>query len=145
MLIVDIDNTLAKTREYQFDNQNMKLLDVGSLLIYENIKNIIKNRSSNGLEVIIMTARPLKSFLRTKRWLKKHNINYNYLFFVKHPSHKVSLVENIGGNFEIYDDLTYGSPGNTKSYKDVVKQYKSMSNVVLCHGKGLERVQNHVD
>ena len=93
MLIVDIDNTLAKTREYQFDNQNMKLLDVGSLSIYENIKNIIKNRSSNGLEVIIMTARPLKSFFRTKRWLKKHNINYNYLFFVKHPRVKLLAVD----------------------------------------------------
>lgn len=96
-IIVDIDNTLSlsndrfkkATKENGKIDWNIAFNDEYMILDKPNIPmiEISNNFKSKGYEVIILTGRPESTKDVTKKWLDKHNIEYDKLYMRNREDH----------------------------------------------------------
>lgn len=119
LIIFDIDNTLAFTREegpspdFNLILPNINLCNAASIF-----SNDIK------YDVIFLSVRPLNSFFATKRWLDRYieSNNNHKLFFTKTPSQKIDLLlayKKLNSKILI-DDMSYNIGNEVILFRSVL-------------------------
>ena len=118
LLIFDIDNTLALTRESA--NQDKKFLDANQNLC-EAASYFL---NSDDVVTIFISVRPIFDYGNTRYWLKKNisSLNKKALFFTRTPQQKINLLHGITQikNKLLIDDLSFHIGNEIKIMDDVL-------------------------
>ena len=106
VIIFDIDNTIAATRESINKNDFLSLEPIQNLC---DISGRFNN--SNEFTVLYMSVRPLRGAFKTKKWLS-HNVKSvktKKLFLVRTPMQKVISIQKILANRRklLIDDMSF--------------------------------------
>lgn len=116
LLIFDIDNTLALTRESP--NQGKRFLDANQTLC-EAASHFL---NSDDVVTIFMSVRPISEFVNTRYWLKKNisSLNKKALFFTRTQQQKINLLHGITQikNKLLIDDLSFHIGNEIKIMED---------------------------
>lgn len=121
IIIFDIDNTLAKTRE----SNNTHL--VSEILPNKNLCDVSGQLNDlDSYSVLYMSVRPWSSFNKTKEWLDL-NIKSNKvkkLFFVRTPSYKVKAISHTFHNRPVLliDDMSYDINKEVFLFNSVIQE-----------------------
>ena len=106
VIIFDIDNTIAATRESINKNDFLSLEPIQNLC---DISGRFNN--SNEFTVLYMSARPLRGAFKTKKWLSHHvkSVKTKKLFLVRTPMQKVISIQKILANRRklLIDDMSF--------------------------------------
>ena len=122
--VFDIDNTL--TVFHSFSNSQIRSIPRESIIKY------VRSLLSSNYIVLFLSARHIKTYYSTKRWLTHHKIlsSSNCLFLVSSVEHKIKILETLINNNELIeyvDDLSYNHEnGLVLFYNDLLKKVKDM-------------------
>lgn len=132
LLVFDIDNTLALTRESA--NQDKRFLDANQNLCDAAAHFL----NSNDIVTIFISVRPISEFFKTSFWLEKNisSLNKKTLFLTRSPQQKINLLHDITQikNKLLIDDLSFNIGKEIMIMHDVLD---SINNQNLRH-LGLE-------
>lgn len=105
LLVFDIDNTLALTRESS--NQDKRFLDANKNLCDAAAHFL----NSDDIVTIFISVRPISEFFKTSFWLEKNisSSNKKTLFLTRSPQQKINLLHDITQikNKLLIDDLSF--------------------------------------
>lgn len=124
LVILDLDNTLAKTREYVRKHGRY---DYDCFEPINEVVRIVENHyllNNHNTDYIALTVRPLSSYFKTRRWIRG-SINFEMsLFFAASQQMKVIMVKGLAAFSKstlFVDDFTYGID-DVLIYKEELKQ-----------------------
>ncbi len=130
-LILDIDNTVALTwpsLKQNFPSESNRLSQLPVLKPMQ--KWYLQWRSQNPGNTIFLSARSIKYYEVTRKWLySNHLIRKNdYLILVPNVSYKKGIVNGLStllGNLEMVDDLSWNHEnGEIKFYEEIISYFK---------------------
>lgn len=118
LLVFDIDNTLAFTREST--NQDKRFLDANHNLC-EAASYFL---DSEDVVTIFISVRPISEFSNTKYWLDRNILSSNkkILFFTRTPQQKINLLHDATEikNKLLIDDLSFNIGNKIRIMEDVL-------------------------
>ncbi len=118
LLVFDIDNTLALTRESA--NQDKRFLDAN-----QNLCDAASHfLNSDDIVTIFISVRPISEFFKTSFWLEKNisSLNKKTLFLTRSPQQKINLLHDITQikNKLLIDDLSFNVGKEVMIMNDVL-------------------------
>lgn len=124
IIIFDIDNTIARTRE---DNNSNHVIEIAP-----NTNLCDASKRLNDLDsyvVLFMSVRPLSMLFKTKKWLDLNikSTNRKKLFFVRTPNQKVKSILHILHNRSIVliDDMSFDLNKEIFLFERVIQEINS--------------------
>lgn len=134
VVFVDIDNTVANTwplfQHYQCINHQL----VREVAAFSGMQQFILNEYfSKDISVVFISARPLRIYAATKKWLQQNQLwnARTRLILVANPKQKLQyLQEAIKLNLFVtfIDDLSYNHEnGKVRYYEDIIHLLKQMN------------------
>jgi hypothetical protein len=134
VVFVDIDNTIANTwplfQQHQCINQQL----VREVAAFSGMKHfLLQEYFSKDISVIYISARPLRLYVATKKWLIKNQFwqRGSKLVLVSQPQQKLKyLQEAVKLNLFVtfIDDLSYNHENGTiRYYDDIIHLLKQMN------------------
>lgn len=135
--LFDIDNTLADAWPSYLKPYSSHYERLINLVPFPSMINLVKEKYAQDEAVFFISARGLRTYWVTKRWLEAQGIFRWNLFLVRTPQEKVKLVKMASKLFrkiELYDDLSYNHEnGEIKFYEDCIQELLRIPNLVY-HG-----------
>lgn len=128
ILIVDLDNTLANTWPSFLKENYSEKQRLLNLPVLKGTINVVKNYQKS--EIFILTARPYRYYIPTKKWLISNLGNNLTLIMVDKVEQKLKFLKDKSKKIIYFDDLSYNHErGEIKFYQELIDKVRSLQNV----------------
>ncbi len=132
IIVCDLDNTLADTFSYKYQNSSNRKLRFYGLPIFIGVRKYVLQKTSEGFVPIFLSARPESARKFTLKWLKNNgfDISKKQLILVPEAADKIFFIKHLNTMSKLIyvDDLSYlNELGEICFYQNVIDEVLKMN------------------
>ena len=138
LLVVDIDNTIAATHSYEMASPG-RVIHIEALEPIPAVAAWLAEKAPAMAIVYItarLTARDLRAYRFTKRWLHRHGFPEGELILVSTPAHKLKYLRHACPRLPVtfIDDMSYlDADGELRFHDEVIRSIGELDINYLGH------------